>query len=103
MESKRFGDRLRELRAQKNVQLRKAAAGMDIDQSLLSKYERGQRFANEGFVRKAALYFGCDERELLALLWSDKFLSGIPDASLAGKALRIAEEEVKYQTRERVK
>jgi transcriptional regulator with XRE-family HTH domain len=96
MQEKKLALRLRSLRVEKNLQLRKAAAALDVDQSLLSKYERGQRLPNERFLKKAAQYFSCDEEELLALLWSERFLNGVPNIKLAGKALRIAEQQVRY-------
>lgn len=94
-----LGSKLRELRAKKGDQLRKAAAALDMDQSLLSKYERGERLPNESFVKRVAKYFSYDERELLALLLSDKFLTEAGDSSLAGQALKIAEQQIKYGNR----
>lgn len=94
-----LGSKLRELRAKKGAKLREAAAALDIDQSLLSKYERGERLPNESFIKKVAKYFSCDERELLALLLSDRFLTEAKDSSLAGQALKIAEQQIKYGNR----
>lgn len=94
-----LGSKLRELRAKKGAKLRKVAAVLDIDQSLLSKYERGERLPNEGFIKKVAKHFSYDERELLALLLSDRFLTEAKDSLLAGQALKIAEQQIKYGNR----
>ena len=41
-----FGERVRKLREQADMPLRKLAALLDIDQSTLSKIERGERKPN---------------------------------------------------------
>ena len=97
--AKQLGSKLRELREKKGTQLRKVAAALDIDQSLLSKYERGERLPNESFIKRVAKYFAFDENELQALLLSERFLAGARDASLAGRALKIAEQQIKYAAR----
>ena len=97
--AKNLGIKIRELRTNKGLQLRKAAAALDIDQSLLSKYERGGRLPNEDFVKRVAKLFSYDEKELMALLMSDKFLAGVTDVAIAGKALKIAEKQIKYSVR----
>jgi len=94
-----LGSKLRELRGKKGTQLRKVAAALDIDQSLLSKYERGERLPNERLIKRVAKYFSSDESELLALLLSDRFLAGVRDVSLARRALKFAEQQIKYATR----
>jgi len=98
--AKNLGAKIRELRTRKGMRLRKAAAALDVDQSLLSKYERGDRFPNEDFVRRTAKLFSYDEQELMAMLLSDKFLAGVKDEDtyVAGKALKIAEQQIKYFT-----
>jgi transcriptional regulator with XRE-family HTH domain len=83
----------------KQLQLRKVAAALDVDQSLLSKYERGDRLPAQDFLKKLAKYFSFDEKELMALWLSEKFLAEVEDSSIAGKALKIAEEQLRYSSR----
>lgn len=97
--NKGFGLKLRELRIQKNLRLRKAAAALDVDQSLLSKYERCERLPNEEFAKRAAKYYRVEEQEFIALLFSEKFLSEIDDIDTAQLVFKIAEERVRYQAR----
>lgn len=92
----RLGTKIRELRTKSSLQLRKAAAALDVDQSLLSKYERGNRLPGQDFLRKLAKYFSYDEKELLALWLCEKFFLEVDDSFVAGKALKIAEEEIRY-------
>ena len=94
--SKNLGIKIRELRTKKGLKLRKAAAALDVDQSLLCKYERGYRLPREDFIKRAAKLFSYDEVDLMALLLSDKFLSNVTDVSIAEKALKIAEAHIKY-------
>jgi transcriptional regulator with XRE-family HTH domain len=96
-----FGSKLRELRVTKGMQLRKAAAALDIDQSLLSKFERGTRLPNESFINRVARHFQYDETELLALWLSDKLLSQVGSYAIAGKALRIAEQRIRFSAKSR--
>jgi transcriptional regulator with XRE-family HTH domain len=96
---KNLGDKIRELRTKKGLQLRKVAAALDVDQSLLSKYERGDRLPNEDFIRRAAALFSYDEQELLAMWVSDRFLTNVKDTSVAGRAIKIAEQQIKYSGR----
>jgi HTH-type transcriptional regulator, competence development regulator len=97
--AKNLGSKIRELRKRKGLQLRKAAAVLDVDQSLLSKYERGDRLPNDDFVKRVAKLFLYDEQELMAMLMSDKFLINVTDLSVAGRALKIAEQQIKYSAR----
>ncbi len=97
--NKGFGLKLRGVRIQKNLLLRKAAAALDVDQSLLSKYERSERLPNKEFAKRAAKYYGIEEQGFVALLISDKFLSEVKDIKTVHLAFKIAEERVGYQAK----
>lgn len=97
--NKEFGLKLRELRIQKNIQLRKVAAALDVDQSLLSKYERCERLPNKEFAKRAAKYYGIEEQEFIALLFTERILSEIDNADTAHLVFKIAEERVRYQAK----
>lgn len=99
--SQSIGAKIRELRTKKGMQLRKAAAALDIDQSVLCKYEKGGRLPSRDFVKRVANLFSYDEAELMALLLSEKFLVGVNDMAVAGKALKIAERRIKYSVRKK--
>lgn len=66
-----FGEYLRELRENKELPLRKVAAALDIDTSVLSKIERGERLANRDMVVGAATFFNVDEKHLLNEFFGD--------------------------------
>jgi HTH-type transcriptional regulator, competence development regulator len=52
-----LGKTIRKLREEKKLPLRKVADYLDIDQAILSKIERGQRFASREQVIKLAGFF----------------------------------------------
>lgn len=103
-ESKRMltiGKQIRKLREDKELPLRKVAAELDIDQSILSKIERGERKASKGQIIQIAKIFGVNEKELLINYLSDKVLYELIDEDLAADALKLAEKKIKYVTNNR--
>jgi transcriptional regulator with XRE-family HTH domain len=92
-----LGDTLRKRREDKELPLRIVAAYLDIDQAILSKIERGQRNASREQVVKLARFFKIDETDLLVSWLSDKLVYEVANEDVALKALKVAEEKVKYQ------
>ena len=97
MSTESIGDKLRRLREEKGLPLRKAAALVDIDVAILSKMERGKRRLTKEMVQKLATLYQYDFEELLVLFLRDKVLYEIGDEDLAIKALHVAEETVTYK------
>ena len=91
-----IGDTLRKLREDKQLPLRKVAAMLDIDQSLLSKIERNERRANREQIVELAKIYGVKESQLLVEYFSDKVAYDIADEDSARQILIVAEEKVKY-------
>jgi transcriptional regulator with XRE-family HTH domain len=98
-----LGDTLRKLREDKELPLRTVAAYLDIDQAILSKIERGQRKPNREQVVKLAEYFKVKENDLLVAWLSDKLVYEVEDEDIALKALQVAEEKVRYITKNKTK
>ena len=98
-----FGDNIRKLREEKELPLRTVAAFLDIDQAILSKIERGQRKPTRDQVVKLAEYFKVKENDLLIEWLSDKLVYEVEDEDIALKALQVAEEKVKYITKNKGK
>ncbi len=59
-----FGGYLRDLREAKGLPLRKVAAELDIDTSILSKIERNERKATINMLPVWAKVFGIEERAI---------------------------------------
>lgn len=62
-----FSHTLSELRREKGVSQRRAAADLKISQALLSHYENGAREPGLGFVCRACEYYGVSADYMLGL------------------------------------
>jgi len=91
-----IGEKLRHIREEKELPLRKVAALLDIDVAILSKMERGERRITKEIVQKLANIYDYSVTELLVLFLSDKILYEIQNEDLGMEALKVAEERVKY-------
>jgi len=91
-----IGEKLRYIREEKVLPLRKVAALLDIDVAILSKMERGERRITKDVVLKLASIYNYNSKELLINYLSDKILYEIQNEDLGIEALKVAEERVKY-------
>lgn len=91
-----IGEKLRNIREEKELPLRKVAALLDIDVAILSKMERGERRITKEVVLKLADIYNYSADDLLVSFLSDKILYEIQDEDLGIEALKVAEERVKY-------
>jgi transcriptional regulator with XRE-family HTH domain len=96
MSTGNIGEKLRQLREQQRLPLRKVSAIMDVDIAILSKMERGERRLTKEIVLRLAGIYKYNTEELLVLFLSDKILYEIQDEDLGEKALKVAEERVKH-------
>lgn len=67
-----FGNKLRELREQNGLVLRKVAAVLDIDTATLSKIELGDRQAKREYLPILSELYGVNLKELEKLWLTDK-------------------------------
>ncbi len=93
-----IGDKLRKLREENKMPLRKVAALLDIDVSILSKMERGERPLSKEVVQKLAKMYKHDEDELTVLYLSQKIINEVGEEDLALRAMQVAEEQIAYNT-----
>jgi predicted nucleotidyltransferase len=91
-----IGEKLRKLRKEKKLSLRKVATMVNIDVAILSKMERGERRLSKKMMQKLAKIYKCDEEELMVHYLSEKVMKEIGDEDLAIKALHVAEEQIAY-------
>lgn len=91
-----IGEKLRYIREEEELPLRKVAALLDIDVAILSKMERGERRITKEVVLKLADIYDYNADELLISFLSDKILYEIQDEDLGIEALKVAEERAKY-------
>jgi transcriptional regulator with XRE-family HTH domain len=91
---KSIGELLKQLREEKKQLLREVAAGVNMDQGLLSKIERGERLPTKHQVVKFAHFFNVKGNELILAWLSDKLVNELVDEDLAKEALKIAEIKI---------
>lgn len=96
MSTETIGGKLRHIREERELPLRKVAALLDIDVAILSKMERGERKITKEVVLKLADIYDYNADDLLVSFLSDKILYEIQDEDLGIEALKIAEERAKY-------
>jgi transcriptional regulator with XRE-family HTH domain len=96
MSTDTIGKKLRHIREEKELPLRKVAALLEIDVAILSKMERGERKITKEVVLKLADIYDYNPDELLVSFLSDKILYEIQDEDLGIEALKVAEARVKY-------
>lgn len=96
MQTENLSDYIRQLREQAEMPLRKLAALLDIDQSTLSKLERGERPINRQMLPIIAKTFKVDEKELIIKFMSKQVAYQLVDEKYAKDILVAAEEEIKY-------
>lgn len=98
-----LGNTIKKLREDQEQPLRTVAAYLDIDQAILSKIEHGHRKPSREQVIKLSKYFKVDETDLIVAWLSDKLVYELKDEDAALKALQVAEEKVRYITRQKKK
>lgn len=96
MSTETIGEKLRHIREEKELPLRKVAALLDIDVAILSKMERGERKITKEVVLKLSDIYDYNANELLVSFLSDKILYEIQDEDLGIEALKVAEERAIY-------
>lgn len=97
-----FGYRIRQLRKVNRLLQRQVANQMEIDIPMLSKIERGDRKAKKDQVLHFAKILNANKDELLTLWLADQVVEVVQNEDLALKAMQVAEEEVKFNSRKKI-
>jgi transcriptional regulator with XRE-family HTH domain len=97
-----FGDKIKQLRKVNRLLQRQVASQMEIDTPMLSKIERGERKAKKDQVLHFAKILNANKDELLTLWLADQVVEVVQNEDLALKAMQVAEEEVKFNSRKRI-
>lgn len=95
---KTFGESIRELRESRGLLLREVAANLQIDLSLLSRIERGDKNPTRNQVILLAKILKVKEKNLLIHYLSDKVVYELQGEELAMKAMSVAEKKIAYIT-----
>ena len=93
---KTLGDTLKDAREEKHLILRKVAAEVDIDQSLISKFEKNDRKPTREQLTRLANFYNLSERELIINWHSEKIADDLLYSESTSEILKVAEEKVNY-------
>lgn len=91
-----FGEFIRQLREEAELPLRKVAAQLDIDPSLLGKIERNERQPTREVISGIAKIFHQDEKKLHQEYVSDQIAYRILEEEADIETLKVAEKKVEY-------
>ena len=90
-----FGDRIRELRTKQGLRLRQIASMLEVDASIVSKIELGERRAKKEQVMQLADIFQTSKDELLTLWLADQLYEIVKDEHVADDALKSVSKKIK--------
>jgi transcriptional regulator with XRE-family HTH domain len=94
-----FIERIKQLREERRLPLRKLTATLDIDSATCWKTAKGERRAKKEYISVIAELLQTDYEELLKLWLADQVVYEIADEQLGIEALRVAEGKVKYNVK----
>jgi transcriptional regulator with XRE-family HTH domain len=89
-----FGETIRKLRQQQNSPLRVVAAAVEIDSTLLSRFELGERFPTPEQLSRFAEYFNLPPVELSAQVIADRIIAAYGSDDVTKQAAVIVQERI---------
>ena len=96
-----LGNRIKELRESSGLLQRELAHRLDLGEGFLSKVENDQKKLSREHLVSISKIFNEPIDELEKLWLANKLYSIIEDEPQALSALRVAEEQIKYERRKR--
>ena len=93
---KTLGEILKNEIKKKWLVLRKVAAKVDIDQSLISKFEKSERKPTMEQLVRLGKFYELPESELIINWHSEKIANELNYSEFATEILKVTEEKIKY-------
>jgi len=93
---KTLGETLKEARDGINLILRKVSAEVDIDQSLISKFEKNERKPTKEQLIRLADFYNLSHNDLIISWYSDKIAEDLKYTESTTEILKVAEEKINY-------
>ncbi len=90
-----LGDKIRELRTKQNLLLRQVASKLEVDTSIISKMERGERPIKQEQIVILADILKADKEELQTLWLADQLYNVIEGQPMADEALKSVSKKIK--------
>lgn len=94
---KTFASLITEARKEKGISQKELALQLQIDSSLITRMEKGERLPVRSQVVQMAAILGLAEKRLLVAWLSDKIVRELEHEPLAKEILMAAEEQVRYR------
>jgi HTH-type transcriptional regulator, competence development regulator len=90
----KLGQYIKSLRNEQNLTLHQVAKDTDIDMTMLSKIERGERLPTVEQIKKIATFFQHNENELLIKLTAEKIVKDYGTNETTLNAVQLVEEQI---------
>ena len=90
-----FGEKIRELRINQKLLLRQVASKLEVDTSIISKIERGERPIKKEQITILAEILKADKEDLLTLWLADQVYEVIKNEIHADEALKSVSKKIK--------
>lgn len=90
-----LGDKIRELRTKQKLLLRQVASKLEVDTSIISKMERGERPIKKEQLTILASILKIDKQELETLWLADQLYNVIVGEPMADEALKSVSKKIK--------
>ena len=90
-----LGERIRELRTKQKMFLRPLASQLDLDTSIISKVERGERQLKKEQIPLLAKILKTDKVELETLWLTDQLMQLVKDEPTANEALKSVSKKLR--------
>ncbi|WP_271424780.1 helix-turn-helix domain-containing protein [Aequorivita sinensis] len=92
---KTFANKIKELRTRNELLLRQVAAAIEVDTSMVSKFENGERFPTREQIERLATFFKVPEEDFLVEAFSDKLTYDLSEEPLAIEILKKTIQKLK--------
>ena len=99
---KNFANILKINRKNLKLNLAEVSAALVIDKAIVSKLENGQRTASKKQVLDFIHFYKLNEKDAMSAWLSDKVLYALQDEDYGLEALKVAEDAVKYNSKNKV-
>ena len=93
---KPLGEILKHAREKKKLILRKVAAAVDIDQSLISKFEKNERKPTKDQIIRLAKFYNLSESKLVINWYSERIAEELKYTDSSKEILKVAEQKIQY-------
>ena len=91
-----FGDIIKKARENNGFFLRQVGSALELDQAIISKFERGERKPTKEQVEKFATFFRLDKSKLITAWLSDKIAYSLIGELNPIEILKVAEDKIIY-------